>query len=51
MPRKDAQGRLVAYDGLVYDITERKQAEERLTRAHAELAANEEALKRTLGGA
>jgi PAS domain S-box-containing protein len=46
--RKDGQGRLVAYDGLVYDITERKQAEERLTRAHAELAANEEALKRTL---
>jgi PAS domain S-box-containing protein len=48
VPRKDAQGRLVAYDGLVYDITERKQAEERLTRAHAELAANGEALKRTL---
>jgi PAS domain S-box-containing protein len=48
VPRKDAQGRLVAYDGLVYDITERKQAEERLTGAHAELAANEEALKRTL---
>ena len=48
VPRKDAQGRLLAYDGLVYDITERKQAEERLTRAHAELAANEEALKRTL---
>jgi signal transduction histidine kinase len=48
VPRKDAHGRLTAYDGLVYDITERKQAEERLTRAHAELAANEEALKRTL---
>ncbi|HZR16858.1 MAG TPA: ATP-binding protein [Verrucomicrobiae bacterium] len=48
VPRKDAQGRLVAYDGLVYDITERKEAEERLTRAHAELAANEEVLKRTL---
>lgn len=48
VPRKDAQGRLVAYDGLVYDITERKQAEERLTRAHAELKTNEEALKRTL---
>ncbi|HWW03128.1 MAG TPA: ATP-binding protein [Candidatus Acidoferrum sp.] len=48
VPRKDAQGRLVAYDGLVYDITDRKQAEERLTRAHAELQANEEALKRTL---
>lgn len=48
VPRKDAQGRLVAYDGLVYNITERKQAEERLTRALAELQANEEALKRTL---
>lgn len=48
VPRKDAQGRLVAYDGLVYDITDRKQAEKRLTRAHAELKTNEEALKRTL---
>jgi PAS domain S-box-containing protein len=48
VPRKDTQGRLVAYDGLVYDITERKQAEERLTRAHAELKANEEVLKKTL---
>jgi PAS domain S-box-containing protein len=48
VPRKDDQGRLVAYDGLVYDITERKQAEERLTRAHAELKANEEALRQTL---
>jgi PAS domain S-box-containing protein len=48
VPWKDGQGRLVAYDGLVYDITERKQAEERLSRAYAELAANEEALKRTL---
>jgi PAS domain S-box-containing protein len=48
VPRKDAQGRLAAYDGLVYDITEQKQAEERLTRAHAELKANEETLKTTL---
>src|SRR5678815_4035058 len=48
VPRKDAHGRLVAYDGLVDDITERKQAEERLTRAHAELKTNEEALKRAL---
>lgn len=48
VPRKDAQGRLVAYDGLVYDITARKQAESRLTRTHAELKANEEALKQTL---
>ena len=48
VPRKDAHGRLEAYDGLVYDITERKQAEERLTRAYAELTANEEVLKSTL---
>jgi signal transduction histidine kinase len=48
VPRKDSQGRLVAYDGLVYDITERKEAEERLRHAYAELASNEEALKRTL---
>src|SRR5947209_6362510 len=48
VPRKDAQGRLVAYDGLVYDITARKQAEEKLTSAHAELAANQEVLQRTL---
>jgi signal transduction histidine kinase len=48
VPRKDAHGRLVAYDGLVSDITERKHAEEKLTRAHAELAANQAALQRTL---
>ncbi len=48
VPRKDAQGVLIGYDGLVYDITERKLAEQQLTRANAELAANEEALKRTL---
>ncbi len=48
VPRKDTQGRLVAYDGLVYDITERKEAEERLRHANAELAANAQALKRTL---
>ena len=48
VPENDEQGCLVGYDGLVYDITERKNAEERLTRAYAELAANEEALKRTL---
>ena len=48
VPRRDSQGRLVGYDGLVYDITERKQAEERLTRAHAELKTNEEALRSTL---
>jgi PAS domain S-box-containing protein len=48
VPRKNAQGALMGYDGLVYDITQRKLAEEQLTRANAELAANEERLKRTL---
>jgi PAS domain S-box-containing protein len=48
VPRKNEAGTLVGYDGLVTIITERKQAEEQLTTANAELAANEEALKRTL---
>jgi PAS domain S-box-containing protein len=48
VPRKNEQGGLVGYDGLVYDITERKLAEQQLTRANSELAANEETLKRTL---
>jgi PAS domain S-box-containing protein len=48
VPRKNEQGKLVGYDGLVYDITERKRAEQQLTRANEELAANEEVLKRTL---
>jgi len=48
VPRKNEQGVLLGYDGLVYDITPRKLAEQQLTRANAELAANEEALKHTL---
>jgi two-component system, cell cycle sensor histidine kinase and response regulator CckA len=48
VPRKDEQGLLVAYDGLISDITERKLAEERLKRAYAELAKNDEALRKTL---
>jgi PAS domain S-box-containing protein len=48
VPRKNLDGKLIGYDGLVYDITEKKLAEEQLTRANAELAANEEALKRAL---
>jgi PAS domain S-box-containing protein len=48
VPRKNGQGQLMGYDGLVYDITERKRAEEQLTRANAELAANQDVLKRTL---
>ncbi len=34
VPRKDEQGRLVKYDGLVSDITERKKAEEALWRSY-----------------
>ena len=33
----DSQGKLLAYDGLVQDITERKRAEEALRRSHDEL--------------
>lgn len=48
VPRRGPDGELVAYDGLVHDITQRKQAEEELKHAYGELAANEEALKHTL---
>jgi signal transduction histidine kinase len=48
VPRRNEQGVLIGYDGLVYDITEKKLAEEQLTKANAELAANEQALKLTL---
>jgi signal transduction histidine kinase len=34
VPRHDKQGRLIAYDGLIADITERKRAEEALKRAY-----------------
>ncbi len=33
----DSDGRLLSYDGLIQDITERKQAEEALRRAHDQL--------------
>jgi PAS domain S-box-containing protein len=48
VPRRDPEGRLVAYDGLISDITERKEAEEKIRRAYAELAKNDEALRKTL---
>src|ERR1035438_7456897 len=44
VPRKSQAGALTGYDGLVTNITERKLAEEQLTSANAELAANQEAL-------
>jgi PAS domain S-box-containing protein len=48
VPRKDAQGGLIGYDGLVYDITPQKRAEAEQKQAYQELATNEEELKRTL---
>jgi PAS domain S-box-containing protein len=45
IPHTDPQGRLMAYDGLISDITERKQAEEQLTQANAELARSSATLK------
>jgi len=48
VPRKDDQGRVAAYDGLISDITERKQAEERLKQSYAETARSEQALGKTL---
>ena len=48
VPQRDPQGRVVSYNGLISDITERKRAEEQLRRAYAELAQSEESLKVTL---
>jgi PAS domain S-box-containing protein len=48
VPHRNELGRLIAYDGLVSDITERKRAEEQLERANAELSRNEAALKTAL---
>ncbi len=39
IPRKDEQGRLIAYNGLISDITERKQAEEQHQLSTAQLQA------------
>ena len=48
VPRKDERGRLVMYDGLVSDITERRRAEEQLREAYSELSQRQTDLKRTL---
>ncbi len=54
VPHKDDQGRLIAYDGLVSDITERKRAEQFLTlqyvvtRQLAEASKLDEAMTRIL---
>jgi PAS domain S-box-containing protein len=45
---RGSQGTPIRMAGSHIDLTERKQAEERLTAAYRELEANEEELKRTL---
>ncbi len=42
---RDAQGRLLYYEGTVQDITERKRAEEQIRRATAELSRSREELR------
>ncbi len=44
-PLYDAQGGIIGLQGLFWDITERKQAEEKIQRANAELARSREALR------
>lgn len=48
VPRRNRAGELIAYDGLISDITERKLAEMELKRAYTELARHDEALRKTL---
>jgi PAS domain S-box-containing protein len=48
LPYKDAQGRVVAYDGLISDITERKRAEDCLKQSFSDLAKSEETLRETV---
>ena len=48
VPRKDEEGHVIAYDGLISDITDRKVAEERLKHAYVELTRSETELRKTL---
>ncbi len=48
VPRLDDHGRVMAYDGLISDITARKLAEEKLRQANAELSASRDQLMRAL---
>ncbi len=48
VPRRDQHQRLIAYDGLVSDITARKQAAEELRRVNKALRESEERLKQEL---
>ncbi len=47
-PVFDAQGRIIGTQGIFWDVTARVRAEEKLKRAHADLARNREDLLRTL---
>jgi len=47
VPQRDLQGRIVSYDGLISDITDRKKAEEHLRHASAELTQSGADLKAT----
>lgn len=47
-PLKDKQGRIIGNFGISRDITERKQAEEKLQQANAELALKQEQLQEAL---
>jgi len=49
VPRYDEQGRLLVYDGLVADITERKRAELRLRGANEALRQSEDKLTQEFG--
>jgi PAS domain S-box-containing protein len=48
VPRLDEQGQVVAYDGLISDITARKLAEEKLWQANADLSASRDQLVQAL---
>lgn len=44
-PLHDSQGNIIGLQGIFWDITEKKRAEERLKKAHIELARNREELR------
>lgn len=48
VPQKDGSGRLISYDGLISDITARKEYEARLRDANAELQRSEDSLRLAL---
>lgn len=48
VPRRNEQGEVVAYDGLISDITQRKEAEEKLRQANLELSASRDQLMKAL---